>query len=62
MSSARGNSNASSVNEYEQRKLENVERNKRMLESLKVAAAANDLAQHSRPKKTRKVQWKIFWL
>ena len=48
------------INEYEQRRLENIERNKRTLADLNVRAMLDDMAQQCRPKKTTKVICKHF--
>ncbi|GJM95693.1 hypothetical protein PR202_ga12467 [Eleusine coracana subsp. coracana] len=54
MPSVGENSNAASLNEYEQQRLANVKKNKERLADLKIHEAANDLAQQCWPKKIGK--------
>ncbi|XP_020400032.1 uncharacterized protein [Zea mays] len=55
MASARGNNKGGSYNEYEQQKLENIERNKRRLEEFNIPAIINSLGQQqNRSRKTSK--------
>lgn len=60
MPSVGENNNGAPLNEYEQQKLANVERNKKTLADLKLHEAANDLAQQGRPKKIAKVWCRIL--
>jgi hypothetical protein len=55
MASAGGNNQAESCNEYEQKKLENIERNKRKLAAHNIPAIVKSMEHQGWPKKTLKV-------
>jgi hypothetical protein len=61
MSSARGNDKAASSNEYEQLKLENIERNKRRMAELNIPELVNSMAQQDRAKRICKVRCKFIY-
>jgi hypothetical protein len=56
MASAGGNNKDGSCNEYEQKKIETIEKNKRKLAALNIPAIVNSMENHGQSKKTSKVR------
>jgi hypothetical protein len=61
MSSARGNDKAASSNEYEQLRLQNIERNKRRMTNVNIPKLVNSMAEQGRAKRICKVRCKFIY-